>query len=93
MACRAKNIVAIFDKHGTCEQLIKEGKGAFKWTQLSCPCRQCSASSKACERGFWTNVIPRVPVHLSNMLNGYDVLLFQEPHPETTCDPVRFIAG
>jgi len=33
----------VYNKRGTCEQGIKEGKGAVRWTRLSCraiiPCR------------------------------------------------------
>src|ERR1700730_640533 len=36
MARRAENAVAFYNKRGTCEQWIKEGKGAIKWTRLSC---------------------------------------------------------
>ena len=32
----AENIVAFYNQRGTCEQWIKEGKGAIKWTRLSC---------------------------------------------------------
>jgi hypothetical protein len=32
----AGNVVAFYNKRGTCEQWIKEGKGAIKWTRLSC---------------------------------------------------------
>jgi len=28
--------VAFYNQRGTCEQWIKEGKGAIKWTRLSC---------------------------------------------------------
>ena len=28
--------LAFYNKRGTCEQWIKEGKGAIKWTRLSC---------------------------------------------------------
>ena len=31
-----ENIVAFYNMRGTCEQYIKEGKGAIKWTRLSC---------------------------------------------------------
>jgi len=31
-----ENIVAFYNQRGTCEQWIKEGKGAIKWTRLSC---------------------------------------------------------
>ena len=29
-------VVAFYNQRGTCEQWIKEGKGAMKWTRLSC---------------------------------------------------------
>jgi Transposase DDE domain group 1 len=32
----SKNVVGFYNKRGTCEQWIKEGKGAVKWTRLSC---------------------------------------------------------
>ena len=34
IACQ--RVVAFYNKRGTCEQGIKEGKGAIKWTRLSC---------------------------------------------------------
>jgi Transposase DDE domain group 1 len=36
MARPAENVVAFYNKRGTCEQWIKEGKSAIKWTRLSC---------------------------------------------------------
>eukprot|EP01035_Chromulina_nebulosa_P056417 gene56417-77316_t len=36
MARRTENVVAVYTKRGTCEQWIKEGKGAIKWSRLSC---------------------------------------------------------
>jgi hypothetical protein len=36
MARVAENVVGFYNKRGTCEQWIKEGKGAIKWTRLSC---------------------------------------------------------
>jgi hypothetical protein len=36
MARHAENVIAFYNKRGTCEQWIKEGKGAIKWTRLSC---------------------------------------------------------
>jgi hypothetical protein len=32
----AENVIAFYNKRGTCEQWIKQGKGAIKWTRLSC---------------------------------------------------------
>src|SRR6201993_665563 len=36
LARPAENVIAFYNKRGTCEQWIKEGKGAIKWTRLSC---------------------------------------------------------
>jgi hypothetical protein len=36
VAGEAERVVAFYNKRGTCEQWIKEGKGAIKWTRLSC---------------------------------------------------------
>ena len=36
LARPAERIVGFYNHHGTCEQYIKEGKGAVKWTRLSC---------------------------------------------------------
>ncbi|HLO05699.1 MAG TPA: IS1380 family transposase [Terriglobales bacterium] len=36
LARSAEGIIAFYNQRGTCEQWIKEGKGAIKWTRLSC---------------------------------------------------------
>ena len=36
MSRPAARVVAFYNKRGTCEQWIKEGKSAIKWTRLSC---------------------------------------------------------
>jgi hypothetical protein len=36
MSRPAENVVAFYNKRGTCEQWNKGGKGAIKWTRLSC---------------------------------------------------------
>ena len=36
MSRPAERVVAFYNKRGTCEQWIKEGIGAIKWTRLSC---------------------------------------------------------
>jgi hypothetical protein len=36
LARPAARVVAFYNQRGTCEQFIKEGKGAIKWTRLSC---------------------------------------------------------
>jgi hypothetical protein len=35
-ARRSRNVVGFYNQRGTAEQHIKEGKGAIKWTRLSC---------------------------------------------------------
>jgi hypothetical protein len=42
----AERVVVFYNKRGTCEQWIKEGKGAIKWTRLSCrsPPTPCGSS-------------------------------------------------
>ena len=39
----AERVVGFYNHRGTCEQRIKEGKNAMKWTQLSC----CSFAANA----------------------------------------------
>jgi len=39
----AERVVAFYNQRGTCEQWIKEGKNAVKWTRLSC----CSFAANA----------------------------------------------
>src|SRR5438270_525879 len=36
LARSAEGIVSFYNKRGTCEQWIKEGKNSIKWTRLSC---------------------------------------------------------
>ena len=36
LARPAERVVAFYNHRGTCERYIKEGKGAVKWTRLSC---------------------------------------------------------
>jgi hypothetical protein len=36
LARPVERLVAFYNHRGTCEQYIKEGKGAVKWTRLSC---------------------------------------------------------
>jgi hypothetical protein len=36
MSRPAERVVAFYNKRGTCEQWIKESKGAINWTRLSC---------------------------------------------------------
>ena len=44
----AERVVALYNKRGTCEQWIKQGKGAIKWTRLSC----CSFAANAARLQF-----------------------------------------
>jgi hypothetical protein len=43
MARTAQGAVAFYNKRGSCEQWIKEGKGAINWTRLSCRCFAANA--------------------------------------------------
>jgi hypothetical protein len=36
LARSAEGIIAFYNRRGTCEQYIKEGKNAIKWTRMSC---------------------------------------------------------
>ena len=36
LARSAERVVAFYNQRGTAEQWVKEGKGAIKWTRLSC---------------------------------------------------------
>ena len=36
LARPAERVVTFYNQRGTCEQHIKEGKNAIKWTRLSC---------------------------------------------------------
>jgi len=43
LARSPERVVAFYNHRGTCEQYIKEGKGAIKWTRL--PCRTLAANA------------------------------------------------
>ena len=49
LARSAERVVAYYNQRGTAEQWIREGKGAIKWTRLSC-------------RSFAANAV-RLPLH------------------------------
>jgi hypothetical protein len=49
LARSAERVVAFYNQRGTAEQWIREGKGAIKWTRLSC-------------RSFAANAV-RLPLH------------------------------
>jgi hypothetical protein len=55
LARPAERVVAFYNQRGTCEQFIKEGKGAVKWTRLSCRTLlpMPSVSSFTCWRTTW----------------------------------------
>ena len=57
LARPAVNVVAFYNKRGTCEQSIKEGKGAIKWTRLSC--RSFAANAVRLQLHARTSAIPR----------------------------------
>src|SRR5712664_3649017 len=51
LARPAERVVAFYNHRGTCEQYIKEGKGAIKWTRLSC--RSFAANPSASSSTRW----------------------------------------
>ncbi len=67
---KSKNVVGFYNKCGTCEQSIKEGKGAIKWTRLSC-------------RSFTANAV-RLQLHALayNLGNFLRTLAIPEPIAE-----------
>ena len=67
MSRPAENVVAFYNKSGTCEQWIKEGKGAIKWTRLSC-------------RTFAANAVwPQLHALAYNLGNFLRILAMPEP--------------
>ena len=62
-----RSLLQQYNKRGTCEQYIKEGKGAIKWTRLSC-------------RSFAANAV-RLQLHAlaSNLANFLRTLATPEP--------------
>jgi hypothetical protein len=50
LARSAERVVAFYNHRGTCEQYIKEGKGAIKWS-LSCRSFAANAARLARRRG------------------------------------------
>ncbi len=77
MARRAENVVAFYNKRGTCEQWINEGKGAIKWTRLSC-------------RSYAANAI-RLQLHALayNIANFMRTLATPEPISDWSMTPLR----
>jgi hypothetical protein len=73
MARAAENVVAFYNKRGTCEQWIKEGKGAVRWTRLSC-------------RSFAANAV-RLQLHTLayNLGNFLRTLATPEPIKRSSC--------
>jgi Transposase DDE domain group 1/Dienelactone hydrolase family len=67
LARLAERVVAFYNHRGTCEQYIKEGKGAIKWTRLS-------------RRSFAANAV-RLQLHVlaSNLSNFMRTLRCRKP--------------
>lgn len=49
----SKNVVGFYNRCGTCEQWIKEGKGATKWTRLSCRTFEAIPSDGSNRTAIW----------------------------------------
>jgi hypothetical protein len=77
MARPAENVVAFYNKRGTAEQWIKEGKSAIKWTRLSC-------------RSFAANAV-RLQLHALayNLGNFLRTLATPEPIRERSLTALR----
>jgi hypothetical protein len=64
MSRPAERVVAFYNKRGTCEQWIKEGKGAIKWTRLSCRTFAANTLNPHCTtRGMATVRVTKQPEH------------------------------
>ena len=57
----AERVVAFYNHRGTCEQWIKEGKNAMKWTRLSC----CSFAANAVRLRLHALAVPEAVAHWS----------------------------
>jgi hypothetical protein len=77
LARSAERVVAFYSHRGTCEQYIKEGKGAIKWTRLSC-------------RTFAANAV-RLQLHVLayNLGNFMRTLAMPEPIREWSLTSLR----
>jgi hypothetical protein len=73
----ANHVVKFYNKRGTAEQWIKEGKGAIKWTRLSC-------------RSFHANAV-RLQLHALayNLGNFLRTLATPEPIKEWSLTSLR----
>ena len=71
IARAAKSVVAFYSKRGTCEQWIKEGKGAIAWTRLSC-------------RSFAANAV-RLQLHALAYNLGNFLRALATPEPIKNC--------
>jgi hypothetical protein len=60
MARRAENVVAFYNKRGTCGQWIKKGKGAIRWNAALVPLvrRQRRPPSASCLAYNLGNFLP-----------------------------------
>jgi hypothetical protein len=79
MARPAEHVVAFYNKRGTCEQWMKEGKGAIKWTRLSC--RSCGANAV------------RLQLHALayNLANFLRTLATQEPIKDRSLTSLKLV--
>jgi hypothetical protein len=68
LARPAERVVAFYNQRGTPEQYIKEGKGAIKWTRLSC-------------RTFAANAV-RLQLHCAGLLGNFMRTLAMPKAPE-----------
>ncbi len=79
MARPSENVVAFYNKRGTCEQRIKEGKGAIKWTRLSC-------------RSFAANAV-RLQLHALAYNLGNFLRTLATPEPAFDASDLKFFGA
>jgi hypothetical protein len=82
MSRPAERVVAFYNKRGTAEQWIKEGKGSIKWTRLSC---RMFATNAVRLQLHALALISEIPAHAGDA--GTDQgLVAVEPEGETDQD-------
>jgi hypothetical protein len=55
LARPVERVVAFYNQRGTAEQWIKEGKGAIKWTRLSCRSSPSTSCARLQSRQFYAH--------------------------------------
>ena len=83
MSRPAERVVAFYNKRGTCEQWIKEGKGAIHWTRLSC--RTFAANAVRLQLHALAYNLGKLPAHAGDA-RADQGLVADEPEGEADQD-------